>query len=250
MRLLLLSNSKNVGQTYLEHAADTIQDFFAGIRTALFVPYAGVRVTWNDFTATVRAKFAEFGVEIEGIHIASDPVAAVRAAEAIVVGGGNTFHLLKALHERGLVEAIAERVRAGVPFAGWSAGSNVACPTIRTTNDMPIVEPPTLDAMRLVPFQINPHYLDAHPAGHGGETREERILEFIEANPGVTVVGLREGSILRLEGDLLTLLGAKTARIFLKGAAPREIAPGEAIGEVMAGAGSRALKGSLGDGAR
>jgi len=233
MRLLLLSNSKNVGQTYLEHAADTIQDFFAGIRTALFVPYAGVRVTWNDFTATVRAKFAEFGVEIEGIHIASDPVAAVRAAEAIVVGGGNTFHLLKALHERGLVEAIAERVRAGVPFAGWSAGSNVACPTIRTTNDMPIVEPPTLDAMRLVPFQINPHYLDAHPAGHGGETREERILEFIEANPGVTVVGLREGSILRLEGDLLTLLGAKTARIFLKGVAPREIAPGEAIGEVM-----------------
>jgi dipeptidase E len=227
MRLLLLSNSKNVGQQYLEHAAGTIQDFFAGVRTGLFVPYAGVRVTWDDFTATVRAKFAEFGVGIEGIHTAADPVAAVRAAEAIVVGGGNTFHLLKTMHERGLVSAIAERARAGVPFAGWSAGSNVACPTIRTTNDMPIVQPPTLDAMGLVPFQINPHYLDTHPAGHGGETREERILEFIEANPGVTVVGLREGSILRREADALTLLGTKPARIFRKGQETREVEPGD-----------------------
>ncbi len=227
MRLLLLSNSRNVGQTYLEHAADTLQDFLRGVGTALFVPFAGVRVTWDDFTATVRGKFAEFGVGLEGIHTAADPAQAVRAAEAVVVGGGNTFHLLKAMHERGLVSAIAERARAGTPFIGWSAGSNVACPSIRTTNDMPIVQPPTLDAMRLVPFQINPHYLDAHPAGHGGETREERILEFIEANPGVTVVGLREGSILRLEDARLTLLGAKPARIFLQGTTAREIEPGD-----------------------
>jgi dipeptidase E len=227
MRLLLLSNSKNVGQQYLEHAAGTIRDFLQGVGTVLFVPYAGVRVSWDDFTATVRGKFAEFGVGVTGIHTAPDPVAAVRGAEAVVVGGGNTFHLLKTMHERGLVGAIAERVRAGAPFVGWSAGSNVACPTIRTTNDMPVVQPPTLDAMGLVPFQINPHYLDTHPAGHGGETREERILEFLEANPGMTVVGLREGSILRREGGRLTLLGAKPARIFLKGTAAREIEPGD-----------------------
>ena len=233
MRLLLLSNSKNVGQAYLEHAAGTLRDFLRGTDTALFVPYAGVRVAWDDFTATVRGKFAELGVGIEGIHSAGDPVAAVRAAEAIIVGGGNTFHLLKTMHQRGLVRAIAERVRAGAPFVGWSAGSNVACPTVRTTNDMPIVEPPSLDAMGLVPFQINPHYLDVHPEGHGGETREERILEFIEANPGMTVVGLREGSILRREGDALTLLGTKTARIFLKGTESREVAPGE-VSELLA----------------
>jgi len=235
MRLLLLSNSKNVGQGYLEHAAGPLEDFLAGVRRALFVPYAGVRVTWDDFTATVRAKFAELRVGIEGIHTAADPAAAVRAADAIVVGGGNTFHLLRALHERDLVRAIAERVRAGAPFVGWSAGSNVACPTIRTTNDMPIVQSPTLDAMDLVPFQINPHYLDAHPEGHGGETREERILEFIEANPGVTVVGLREGSILRREGESLTLLGMRTARIFRKGTDAREVAPGD-VGELLASA--------------
>jgi len=227
MRLLLLSNSRNVGQGYLEHAAGTLADFLRGTSSALFVPFAGVRVTWDDFTATVRTRFAELGVGVTGIHAVRDAVAAVRAAEAIVVGGGNTFHLLKAMHERGLVRAVAERVRAGAPFVGWSAGSNVACPTIRTTNDMPIVQPPTFDAMGLVPFQINPHYLDAHPAGHGGETREERILEFIEANPGVTVVGLREGSILRREADALTLLGTRTARIFSRGSEAREVQPGD-----------------------
>ena len=229
MRLLLLSNSKNAGQGYLEHAAGTIQTFLSGVRSALFVPYAGVRVTWDDFTATVRTRFAEFGVGLEGIQSAADPVAAVQHAEAIVVGGGNTFHLLKSLHERDLVRAIAERVRAGAPFVGWSAGSNVACPTIRTTNDMPIVEPPTLNAMGLVRFQINPHYLDMHPAGHGGETREERILEFVEANPDVWVAGLREGSILRLEAGHLALLGEKPMRVFRRGEAAREVAPGEPL---------------------
>ena len=233
MRLLLLSNSKNVGQGYLEHAAGDLRAFLSGVRTALFVPFAAVRVPWADFTTSVRARFAELGVGIEGIQHAPDPVAAVRAAEAIVVGGGNTFHLLQAMHERGLVAAIAERVRGGAPFVGWSAGSNVACPTIRTTNDMPIVEPPTLDAMALVPFQINPHYLDTHPAGHGGETREERILEFIMANPDVDVVGLREGSLLRLDGERLDLLGPKPARIFRYGQGPREIEPGASLQSLM-----------------
>ena len=233
MRLLLLSNSKNVGQGYLEHAAGDLRAFLSGIRSALFVPFAAVRVPWDDFTASVRAKFAELGVRIEGAHGAADPVAAVRAAEAVVVGGGNTFQLLKTMHERGLVAAIAERVRGGAPFVGWSAGSNVACPTIRTTNDMPIVEPPSLRAMGLVPFQINPHFLDAHPAGHGGETREERILEFITANRDVDVVGLREGSLLRLDGGRLDLLGPRPARLFRFGREPQEVEPGASLQFLM-----------------
>ena len=230
MRLLLLSNSKNVGQGYLEHAETAIKDFLGGrVITVLFVPYAAVRLTYDDFTATVRKRFGELGYGVESVHAASDPCAAVRTAEAIVVGGGNTFHLLKVMHELGLVEAIATRALEGVPYIGWSAGANVACPTMKTTNDMPIVEPPTLRAMGLVPFQINPHYLDVHPAGHGGETREERLLEFIEANPDVCVVGLREGSILRVEGERLELAGGKSARIFLKGREPWEVGPEESL---------------------
>ena len=226
-RLLLLSNSKNVGQGYLEHAEPHIRDFLGtGVRTVLFVPYAAVRLTFDAFTAMVAERFSAMGYGVTPIHRARSPKVAVRKAEAIVVGGGNTFQLLKSLHEKGLVAAIRERVKAGAPYIGWSAGANVACPTMRTTNDMPIVEPPSLGAAGLVPFQINPHYLDAHPQGHGGETREERLLEFIAANRGVPVVGLREGSILRLESGRLALLGAKSARIFLKGKDPREVEPG------------------------
>ena len=229
MRLLLISNSTNPGEGFLAHAEHDLREFLAGVPSALFVPFAGVRVSWDDFTAKVRDRFAGFGVGVEGIHAVPDARAAVERAAAIVVGGGNTFHLLKTLHERGLTEPIADRARAGTPFVGWSAGANVAGPTIRTTNDMPIVEPPTLDAMGLVRFQINPHYLDGHPAGHGGETREERILEFIAVNPGTWVVGLREGSTLRLTDGTLRLLGTKPARIFRRGDAPREVQPDESL---------------------
>jgi dipeptidase E len=226
-RLLLLSNSRNVGQGYLEHAEPFIKAFLGtSVRKVLFVPYAAVRLTFDAFAEMVATRFGEMGYGVEAIHRARSPKVAARKAEAIVVGGGNTFQLLKTLHEKGLVAAIRERAKAGVPYIGWSAGANVACPTMKTTNDMPIVEPPSLGATRLVPFQINPHYLDAHPEGHGGETREEQILEFIAANPGVHVVGLREGSILRLEAGRLALLGGKTARIFLKGKEPREVEPG------------------------
>lgn len=225
-RLLLLSNSRNVGQGYLEHADGAIRAFLGSrVKTALFIPYAAVRVGYDDFATMAGTRFREMGYDLQPIHRVRSARAAVLKAEAIVVGGGNTFHLLKLLHEKGLVSAIRSRVRTGVPYIGWSAGSNVACPTMRTTNDMPIVEPPSLNATGLVPFQINPHYLDVHPAGHGGETREERLLEFIVANPGVHVVGLREGSILRVEGKHLTLLGEKNARIFLKGRAPWEVSP-------------------------
>jgi dipeptidase E len=151
---------------------------------------------------------------LDPVHRAEDANEAARKAEAIVVGGGNTFHLLRGLYETGLIESIRERVEAGVPYIGWSAGSNVACPTIKTTNDMPIVEPESFSALGLVPFQINPHYTDEQLTGHSGETREQRISEFLVANKSATVVGLREGSGLRIEGERINLLGEKTVRVF------------------------------------
>jgi len=225
-RLLLLSNSRNVGQGYLEHAEAHLEAFLGrSVHRVLFVPYAAVRITFDEFTAMVAPRFAEMGYALEPIHRARSPKSALRHAEAVVVGGGNTFQLLATLHAKGLVEAIRDRVRSGAPYVGWSAGANVACPTMKTTNDMPIVEPRSLRATGLVPFQINPHYLDVHPQGHGGETREERLLEFIAANPGVFVVGLREGSILRVEDGRIALLGEKSARLFLHGRAPWEVRP-------------------------
>jgi len=243
LRLLLLSNSKNVGQGYLEHAEGHIKDFLGtSVTKALFVPYAAVRLSYDEFAKMVAQRFGEMGYDVEPIHRARSPRNAVARAEAIVVGGGNTFHLLDELHGKGLVEAIRARARAGVPYMGWSAGANVACPTMKTTNDMPIVEPPSLKATGLVRFQINPHYLDVHPQGHGGETREERLLEFIAANPGMYVVGLREGSILRVEGERLLLLGGKTARIFLHGRTPWEVRPEDDLSFLTRPAPGRAAK--------
>ncbi len=235
MRLLLISNGINPGQTFLAHATDWIRDVLAGVTTAVFAPFASVRGSWDDYTAAVAAVLAPMGVQVEGLHAVADPVAAVNAAGTILVGGGNTFHLIRTLHERGLTMAITKRARAGTPYIGWSAGANIACPTIRTTNDMPIVEPLSLRACGLVPFQINPHYLDVHPEGHSGETRADRILEFIEVNRTVSVVGLREGSALRVAGDKLRLLGPKPARIFRHGAEPREVGPEDSLQDLMGG---------------
>ena len=234
LRLLLLSNSKNFGHGYLEHAEGAIRDFLGeSVRSVLFVPFAAVRVTWDDFTATVGKRFADFGYALESVHAARDPVAAVMSAPAIVVGGGNTWHLLHALYQTKLLEAIRERARAGSPYVGWSAGANIAGLTIKTTNDMPIVLPPRMDALGLLPFQLNPHYTDEVIPNHAGETRAERLLEFVAANPGVPVVGLREGSILRVEGSALTLLGEQPARLFVSGREPAEFAPGPSLQFLM-----------------
>jgi len=229
-RLLLLSNSTNYGERYLGYPADAIKEFLgAEIKRVLFVPFAGVRISFDQYTKTVRERFEEMGYELESVHEARDPAQAVRQAEAIAVGGGNTFHLLRGLYDAKLIEIIRERVEGGAPYIGWSAGSNVACPTIRTTNDMPIVEPPSLDALNLIPFQINPHYTDALPLGHGGETRDERLQEFIEVNPDTYVVGLREGTMLRIEDASVKLLGEKSARVFLKGREAKDYAPQESL---------------------
>jgi dipeptidase E len=229
-RLLLLSNSTNYGEDYLRHALREIRSFLgAKAKRVLFVPYAGVRGTFDDYAAKVRERFEEMGYGLDSVHEAGDAMRAVEEAEALAVGGGNTFHLLRKLYEANLLEAIRKRVSDGMPYVGWSAGSNVACPTIRTTNDMPVVEPESFNALSLVPFQINPHYTDERLPNHNGETREERLLEFIEANPGMTVIGLREGSALQVEGSEIRLLGDKSALIFRKGQEPAEYNPQDSL---------------------
>ncbi len=234
MRLLLISNSTNAGEEYLKYPVGNIRDFLGNVKEVLFVPYAAVTFSYDDYVRKVQARFDEFGVKVRGVHEFADPLTQVAKAEAIVVGGGNTFALTKKMQEQGLVQAIRERVLAGVPYVGWSAGSNVACPTICTTNDMPIVQPWSFNVTGLIPFQINPHYLDHNPAGHAGETREQRIEEFIEANPAMWVAGLREGCMLRVEGSKLELIGPRPLRIFKHGRQPRELNAGDDLQFLMA----------------
>lgn len=227
MRLLLLSNSRNPGQGYLEHAREAIKDFLGPIRELLFVPYAGVRLSPVRYADKVRQALAEIGIGVRSISEEPDPVAAVRSARALAVGGGNSFQLLRLLYQQDLLTVVRERVQAGMPYLGWSAGSNLACPTIRTTNDMPIVEPPSLAALDLVRFQINPHYTEQVIPDHGGESRDERIAEFLVLNPAARVVGLKEGSWLRVEGSELVLGGPHALRLFSAGQAPRDVGPGK-----------------------
>lgn len=225
MRLLLISNSTNAGEAYLDYPKNNIREFLGSKPVkALFIPYAGVTFSFDDYAKKVSARFREIGHDIDSIHLHKDPVKAVNEAEVIVIGGGNTFQLLKMIQDNGLIEPIRKKVLSGTPYIGWSAGSNMACPTIRTTNDMPILEPSTFNALSLVKFQINPHYLDANPEGHAGETREARIEEFIEVNPDIFVVGLREGTMLLIENGEISMIGPRKARIFQKGAVPKELA--------------------------
>ncbi len=229
--LLLISNSTNAGEDYLAWPRRHLKSFFeeAGVKRVLFVPFAGVNLSPESLTRSfglyeerVATIFSEMGFSLTSVHREPDPVSAVNEAESIVVGGGNTFHLVMMMQELGLMEAIRRKVLQGTPFAGWSAGANVACPTMKTTNDMPVCEPPSFGCLDLVPFQINPHYLDANPAGHAGETREQRILEFLTVNRTTTVVGLREGCLLRVSGDSMTLTGSRPLRVFRYGQEAKE----------------------------
>jgi dipeptidase E len=231
MQLLLLSNSTNQGEEYLGWPKEIISQFIKKnkIKSCLFVPYAGVTVTWDDYANRVQDVFSQWGCTLQSVHAVSDPVLSVSKAECIVVGGGNTFRLVQMMHQTGIMAAIREKAIAGTPFMGWSAGSNVACPTLRTTNDMPIVQPSSFNTLNLIPFQINPHYLDANPEGHGGETREQRINEFQALNTEVVVVGLREATALYLDGNKLNLLGTKSMRLFETGKDPVEFHPGDDI---------------------
>jgi dipeptidase E len=225
--ILLISNSTLYGSGYLDHAETEIRSFLGDLKRVLFVPYA--LFDHENYAVGTQWRFQKMGYALTSIHTASDPVQAVNETDAIFIGGGNTFRLLKALYDHALLGPIRERVAGGMPYIGSSAGSNVAGPTIRTTNDMPIVEPPSFDALGLVSFQLNPHYLDADPdSTHMGETRAERIMQFLEENE-TPVIGLREGAMLRIENGNTTLRGSSGARIFRRGKTPEEVVPGAQI---------------------
>jgi len=234
MDLLLLSSSRTHGYGLLEHARDEIAEFLAGVTELVFVPYA--QRDHDGYTATVAEALRPLPITVTGVHTAADPVAAIGAARAVFVGGGNSFRLLKTLQDTGLLPAVRDRVRTGaLRYMGASAGTNMACPTLRTTNDMPIAEPSSFGALGLLPFQINPHYVDPDPSStHMGETREQRITEFLEDND-VPVLGIREGGWLRVRDAAARLGGLKGSRLFGRGAEPRELAPGEDVSFLLSG---------------
>jgi len=230
-RLLLISNSINHGQGFLDHVIHEIDGFLGEVRSLAFIPFA--QKDHQGVGGRVRDRLAKIGVEVAIVTPDEAGRDLLRNCDAAFTGGGNTFRLLKTLHEERMVEILAERGKAGMPYMGSSAGTNIATPTIRTTNDMPIVQPASFDAIGLVPFQINPHYIDAQPGStHMGETREQRLKEFHEENETV-VVGLREGAWIRVEGDKATLGGGNGARIFRREREPEERGSGEELSDLL-----------------
>lgn len=222
-RILLASTSTVYGGTYLSYLRDELIDFFTGIDEILFVPYARPSgITHDEYTQIAQQFFNRVGKRIVGLHTFADPKKAIRQAKAIFTGGGNTFVLVNQLYGLEMMDVLREAVENGTLYMGTSAGSNIAGQTMQTTNDMPIVYPPSFKTLGLVPFNINPHYLDPDPQSkHKGETRETRIKEFHVFND-TPVIGLREGSWLRVEDEKVSLKGDLTARIFLKEQEPYE----------------------------
>ena len=221
--MLLLSSSTIYGTEYLDYAEQEIRGAFQGVKRVLFVPYA--LADHEAYAQKACGRLQRMGFSCRSAHEFQNPVEVLQETDAIFVGGGNSFRLLKALYELNLIDAIRNRVKQGMIYMGASAGSNVACPTIRTTNDMPIVEPPSLNALNLFPIQINPHYIDPEPnSQHMGETREQRLMEFLEENE-TPVIGLREGAMLRMKDGKIELRGQKGARLFQRNQPAQELHP-------------------------
>jgi len=215
----------------LDHVENEIKDFLQSVRSVVFVPFA--LYDRDGYAALAGERFKAMGYRLQSIHQVSDVPKAIDEAETVFIGGGNTFRLLKALYDYDLIRLIRQRVAEGMPYIGSSAGSNVACPTIKTTKDMPIVEPPSFNALALVSFQISPHYQDPDPKStHMGETQEERIIQFLEEND-TPVVGLREGAVLRVENKSILLKGVTGARIFRRGQSPVESEPGTELSQLL-----------------
>jgi dipeptidase E len=231
MPILLVSNSTIHGRGYLDHVEEEIRNILGEAGRVLFFPYA--LHDRDGYAEKARARFAAMGYELDSAHAAGDPAAAIAKTDAIFIGGGNTFRLLKTLQDLELLDPIRRRIRQGAPYLGSSAGSNVAGPTIKTTKDMPIVQPRSFDALGLVPFQISPHFQDPDPTSkHMGETQEERIIQFLEENE-TPVLGMREGAWVRAEGRSVMLQGSNGARIFRRGQAPVEAATGDEISALV-----------------
>ena len=230
-RLLLISSSRTHGTGFLEHAELAIKQHLSGVSRVTFVPYA---LANRDAYARLAEKtFRQFGFEMNSLHQTSDPVGMVEESEALFTGGGNTFRLLKTLYDNRLIDSIRQRVLTGLPYMGSSAGTNITCPTIRTTNDMPIVEPPGFAALDLIPFQINPHFLDADPdSTHQGESRETRLNEYLEENE-TPVLGIREGCWLRIEGDSGTVEGTHGAVLFRRDQPCQQMSTGDSLNELF-----------------
>ena len=223
MRLLLFSNSTNAGEQYLHYTKPYIRAFIGNKKYhALFIPYAAVTIAYDKYTAMVSEALSDFPIEIKSIHTFISPQDAVESSDLIITGGGNTFQLLKEIYTNNLIEIIRKKVTKGTPYIGWSAGSNLVCPSIKTTNDMPVTQPPGFKALDLVPFQINPHYTEEKIPNHGGETREMRLIEFIEVNRNIYVVGLKEGTLLKIENNHIQLLGDKPCKVFKYGIVQKE----------------------------
>ncbi len=230
-RLLLISNSTLYGSGYLDHAEQELRDALGSSKRVLFVPFA--LHDRDAYAAQARKRFEAMGYALDSVHETTDAKKAVAEAEAIFIGGGNTFRLLHWLYQSELLLPIRRRVEEGMLYIGSSAGAVVAAPTIKTTNDMPIVEPPSFDSLGLIRFQINAHYLDPDPnSTHMGETREVRINQFHEDNE-TPVVGLREGCLIRLEQGVHVLKGKTNARVFRRGLEPVEVEPGSTIDDLI-----------------
>src|ERR1044071_2763972 len=231
MQILLISNSTLYRRAYLDHVADRIQSMFAAARRIVFVPYA--LFDREAYGKKAEQRFRELGLDLASLHRTEDPRAAVAACDGIFIGGGNTFRLLDSPYRHDLLELIRDRVRAGVPYVGSSAGSIVAGPTIMTTKDMPIVQPPSFASLHLVSFQISPHYLDPDPSStHMGETQQDRILQFLEENDR-TVIGLREGSFLECGERSAVLGGPFSARVFRRDREIVEVPPQTDLGQFV-----------------
>jgi dipeptidase E len=251
MKLLLISNSTNYGEPYLAWCQTHI-DYFCernGISAdsnLLFFPFAGIKIgdhsypsSYNAYEERVQNVFRGWGYNnVTSIHQYKNKEEMIEKADCIIVGGGNTFHLFAEMHNFSLIEKVRERVSKGIPYIGWSAGSNLACPTLCTTNDMPVIQPKSFEGLNLIPFQINPHYLDPTPEidkmiKHGGETRQDRLNEYMAVNQKITVVGLREACALWVEDNKMTLRGGKKMIVMQHGKANYELNPGSDVSMLL-----------------
>jgi len=228
--VVLASTSTLYGEAYLAYLQPVMQELYAGMEEVIFIPYARPGgISHDEYTANAAAVFAAIGIQLRGLHTFDAPLDALQHAKGFFTGGGNTFVLVKQLHELQIMEGLRDEVLKGKPYLGTSAGSNIGGLNMQTTNDMPIVYPPSFETMGLVPFNLNPHYLDPIPElPHMGETRETRIKEF-HTQQRTPVVGLREGSWIRVKGEVVTLEGSRPARIFEQGKAPYEVETGSLL---------------------